>query len=589
VAFDLPQNPLENRATELERPSSPSLRRLYVWAVLLCVALVAAALTTASWMFRRESAQRLAAIERNLLVADSHGVRLVALADAVIMQVLWSLDGRDPARLPPEQIAHIRRTALDSVPAHFSLEIWQADGRSRLLGHRIDAQTREDFRYQIGEGRRAPERELMIDPNRQLFVSAPLPGTREAEETIYVSRPIGTPNGQTVGVVSVGIPLQSFVDVFKALLEREGDRVALYRNDGTTIASYPPEEAVTAASPPGRMLWERYPAARTGHFNFVDTDSGSPALAAFVGLEPLPLVVVYAAAWQPFGRNTLHAYWPILAIAGATLLAAFVYARMSIRYALALGRSNADLALARDGLRREAEGRGIFIAKMNHELRTPLNAIVGFAQILSNATFGPLGHPKYAEYATDIANSGNHLLMLIGDIIDFSTIDVGSRELRVVEIDCSLLAEEMSRLLRPVAADRKVTLRAFGDGVTACGDEIATRQILMNLVSNAIKFSPAGGQVDIVARNDEPSGMVAISVIDRGPGISAEDLSSIGKPFFRTRASRDSAVPGTGLGLSISTALAHRMHGRLTLASAPGIGTTVTLLLPPVPQPAHGV
>ncbi|MBI1245966.1 MAG: hypothetical protein GC202_13265 [Alphaproteobacteria bacterium] len=584
MAFDLPQNPLENRATDLERPSSPSLRRLYVWAVLLCVALVAAALSTASWMFRRESAQRLAGIERNLLVADSHGVRLVALADAVIMQVLWSLDGRDPAKLPPEQIALIRRTALDSVPAHFSLDIWQADGHSRLLSSRIDASGREDFRYQIGSGRQAPERELMIDPNRQLFISGPLPGAREAEETIYVSRPIATLEGQTVGVVSVGIPLQSFVDVFKALVDREGDRISLFRNDGTAIARYPSDDVENAAAMPGLNLWARYPAARTGHFNYQPAGTDVPLLAAFVGLEPLPLVVVYATVWQPFDRNVLLAYWPMLAIAGVTLLAAFVYARMSIRYAVALGRSNADLALARDGLRREAEGRGIFIAKMNHELRTPLNAIVGFAQILSDATFGPLGHAKYSEYARDIADSGNHLLMLIGDIIDFSTIDVGSRELRIVEIDASILAEEMARLLRPVAADRKVTLRAFGEGVVACGDEIAVRQILMNLVSNAIKFSPAGAQVDIVARNDETSGMVAISVVDRGPGIAPEDLSSIGKPFFRTRASRDSAVPGTGLGLSISTALAHRLSGRLTLASAPGLGTTVTLMLPRAPH-----
>ncbi len=586
MAFDLPQNPLEQRATDLERPDSPSLRRLYVLAVLLCVALVAAAIATASWMFRREGAQRLAAIERNLLVADSHGVRLVALADAVIMQVLWSLDGRDPAKLPPEQLVLIRRTALDSVPAHFSLDIWQADGRSRLLSSRFDARGREDFRYQIGRGREAPERDLMIDPNRQLFVSGPQPGQREHDEVIFVSRPIVTAEGPIAGVVSVGIPLQSFVDVFKALVEREGDLIALYRNDGTTIAQFPADDAEAAVVAPGTILWEHYPAMRTGHFNYNAPAAGTPLLAAFVGLEPLPLVVVYTTIWQPFDSKVLLAYWPMLAIAGATLLAAIVYARMSIRYAVALGRSNADLALARDGLRREAEGRGIFIAKMNHELRTPLNAIVGFAQILSNQTFGALGHPKYAEYAHDIADSGNHLLMLIGDIIDFSTIDVGSRELRVVAIDCGVLAEEMSRLLRPVAADRKVTLRAFGDQVTACGDEIAVRQILMNLVSNAIKFSPAGAQVDIVARDDEPSGQVAISVVDRGPGIAPEDLSSIGRPFFRTRASRESAVPGTGLGLSISTALAHRMGGRLTLASAPGLGTTVTLLLPPAPAQA---
>jgi signal transduction histidine kinase len=216
---------------------------------------------------------------------------------------------------------------------------------------------------------------------------------------------------------------------------------------------------------------------------------------------------------------------------------------------------------------------------MNHELRTPLNAIVGFAQILAGATFGP-AHPKYREYASDIASSGQHLQTLIGEIIDFSAIDQGRRKLDVDTIDAVEAIAEIERLLRPVAGERRVALSAAGVRVWARGDPVAVRQILINLVTNAIKFSPPGGTVEIGCRGDAPAGMVAFAVVDHGAGIPPSELNSIGRPFFRTRAARLGAVSGTGLGLSISVALANLMGGRLTLASAPGNGTTVTLLLP---------
>jgi signal transduction histidine kinase len=580
LELELPSNPLGQAAHAGYRPDASSTRRLYYLAALLCIALAAAAIATASWIVKRENALRIAAAERSLLAADAHGVRIVALADALIMQVLWALDGRDPARFSAEQLAAIRHTAQEAVPGPFTLEIWRADATSPIAPPEANVSEREDFRYQVGAGRLSPERVRMIDVNRQLFITSVLPGTLGGDDTVYVTRPIIADDDSATGMVSVGIPVQNFIEYYLALLDREGDRIVLYRNDGAVIARYPAVDPPGTDEAPGPDLWRTYPHSRTGRF-LHDATASATTLSLFVGLEPLPLVVVYRMPWRGLDPQALLAYWPVLAIAATTLLAAAVYAWMSIRYAEALSRSNAELARTRDGLRTEAKGRGIFVANMNHELRTPLNAIVGFAQILADGLFGPLGHPKYREYARDIIDSGRHLLVLIGDIIDFSSIDVGSRELESESIDVDAAIDEIARLLRPLAGERGISLETSARGLRVRGDAIAVRQVLMNLVSNAIKFSRADAVVRLASRADGPDGSVVLSVADQGAGISPEDLPSIGRPFYRTRASREALVPGTGLGLSISTALAHRMGGRLTLESTPGIGTTVTLRMPP--------
>ncbi|MBI3503401.1 MAG: hypothetical protein HY059_01065 [Proteobacteria bacterium] len=585
MAFELPSNPLEHfDAAAIGAPAAPS-RQLHYGAALLCALVAVAAIATGAWIVEREATLRLAAVERSVLAADAHAARLVTLADSVLVSALWSLDGRAPAALTIEQVAMIRRTALESVPGPFTLDIWQANGRSPLAPPRADASGREEFRYQMGPEREAPERARMIDANRQIFVSAPTTDPRTRESRIHVSRPVVGPDGRPLGVVSVGIPVASFTDIYMALLDRDGDRLALYRGDRARLAQYPADEGVD------EVLWKRMPTDEmVGRFEWRAKPGADRMLTIFCRLDPLPLVVAYTIEWPALNWRTLFADWPIVAIALITLAAAIGYARMSTRYAAALQRSNAELARAQNGLRLEAEGRGIFVAKMNHELRTPLNAIVGFAQILADGLFGPLGHPKYREYAGDIVGSGKHLLMLIGDIIDFSSIDVGTRALESVPLDAGETIGELVRLLGPVAGERGIELRATGPSSWVCGDAMSVRQILMNLVSNAIKFAPSGSAVELACATDESTGLVALSVTDRGPGIAPEEIPSIGRPFYRTRASRNGSVPGTGLGLSISTALAHRMGGRLTLASTPAKGTTVTLLLPsgvpPVGAPA---
>ncbi len=584
--MDLSASPITRPDTaELVTAHAPA--RLHnIWAAVLCATLVAAIGATAWWIQLREAGFRssfvefrTASTERSVLAADAQLGQLFVQADAIMMPALLALDGRDPAEISFDQLAMLRRVVLDVVPGRFTLDFWTAEGANALWADGPNATGQDFFRYQSLPGLEARERAQMVHSNRGIFVSTPVADPVTGAPRILFSRAILDSAGVPHGAMSVGVPLAAIVDMLFAQRERASDRLALYRNDRALIAQYPAESAVGIADTPVDALWKLYPATAFGRFEQTAGDGIDGTLSVYAGLQPMPLVVVYTFEWRPLSRAALTVYWPILAIAAATLSAAIFYAWISIRYANALSCANVQLAQAKEHLQFESDERGIFIANMNHELRTPLNAIVGFAQILADNTFGP-AHPKYREYARDIARSGQHLQTLIGEIIDFSAIDQGRRKLDMVRLDVADSVAETVRLLRPVAGDRNIMLVASCPDTPAFGDAVAVRQILINLVTNAIKFSTAGGTVEIECRDRAEPGFVAISVVDHGSGIAPSEMASIGRPFFRTRAARLGAVSGTGLGLSISVALANQMGGRLTLASVPGDGTTVTLMLP---------
>ncbi len=229
-----------------------------------------------------------------------------------------------------------------------------------------------------------------------------------------------------------------------------------------------------------------------------------------------------------------------------------------------------------------------FLANASHELRTPLNAILGFSEMIQQEIFGPLGNEKYQEYVTDIHTSGKNLLGLIQDLLDMSRLGSGKVEMDPARIDLEDLLEDTLRLARPQADEKDLRLSLAAVEVPSCyADPQAAKRILLHLLSNAIKFTPAGGSVTLAAHADLR--MVAITVTDTGIGIEPEDLERIGKPFARTRRSEESGQGGMGLGLAMSRTLAELNGGRITLDSEPGEGTTVTLSLPRRPaNEGHG-
>ncbi len=222
-----------------------------------------------------------------------------------------------------------------------------------------------------------------------------------------------------------------------------------------------------------------------------------------------------------------------------------------------------------------------FLANMNHELRTPLNAIIGFSEIIRRQMFGPVGRNEYIEYAGDIHDSGKHLLELINDILDVSRVEVGKRELQESAIDPRDCIHAGVRLLRDKADAKNLSVETSVDPriQRIWAEELALKQIVINLVSNSVKFTPDDGSIQ-VSLTLGADGAIELSVTDSGIGIREEDLPKVIEPFAQGVTGLTRQVEGTGLGLALVNALAELHGGGLTIESVFGKGTTARVLLP---------
>jgi cell cycle sensor histidine kinase DivJ len=234
------------------------------------------------------------------------------------------------------------------------------------------------------------------------------------------------------------------------------------------------------------------------------------------------------------------------------------------------------LKAARDAAEAATAAKSRFLATMSHELRTPLNAIIGFSEVMEREMFGPLGGARYREYSGLIHESGSHLLELINGILDMSKIEAGKFTLHEELFALTDVAESAAQLVRLAAERAGLTLAVeiAPPAQLAFADRRAIRQILVNLLANAIKFTPSGGQVTLSARRE--AGALLLAVRDTGAGIAPEDLSRLGLPFEQGHGGKE----GTGLGLSLVKALAALHGGAVAIESVLGEGTCVSVRLP---------
>jgi len=230
-----------------------------------------------------------------------------------------------------------------------------------------------------------------------------------------------------------------------------------------------------------------------------------------------------------------------------------------------------------------------FIATMSHELRTPLNAIIGFSDVLEQELFGKLELERHREYVSHINSSGQHLLQVVNDLLDMSRIDANRYELDMSEFSLSDVVDATLAMLTPLAGKAGVTVaRETNDNLPPMrGDRRSWQQILINLVSNAIKFTPEDGTVRLTTRQFGRN--VKIIVRDTGIGIDPEFLNSIGQPFMQAESGPDRRFEGSGLGLSVVKGLVDLHGGDFQIESAPGKGTTATVILPMQPAIARPV
>lgn len=223
-----------------------------------------------------------------------------------------------------------------------------------------------------------------------------------------------------------------------------------------------------------------------------------------------------------------------------------------------------------------------FLATMSHELRTPLNAVIGFSDILKKQLYGPLGNEKYNDYVNDIHRSGSHLLSIINDILDLAKAEAGKLKLEEHDVDLHEVVKRCARMCGERAESGKVEviLPDNNQRLYVRGDERLLFQLILNLVSNAIKFTLEGGKVWLSLTANAAEG-VLLKVADTGIGIAPENMERVLRPFEQLESSFTRRHGGTGLGLPYADRLAQLHGGKLTLESDPGRGTTVSVWLPP--------
>ncbi len=248
---------------------------------------------------------------------------------------------------------------------------------------------------------------------------------------------------------------------------------------------------------------------------------------------------------------------------------------------LALTTAETELRKAKRETQRAAAAKAEFLGKVSHELRTPLNSITGFAEVMLSERFGPIGNERYSEYLKNIHEAGTHLVSLINDMLDLSKVESGQLDLTFVNVSLNELTQQCVGIMQPQANRARIIIRtSITPGVPQIVvDERSLRQILINLLANAIKFTGPGGQV-IVSTAISDSGEVVLRVRDTGVGMTEKDIEAALEPYRQSATSGSWGSGGTGLGLPLTKALAEANRANFSIKSAPNAGTLVEVAFP---------
>jgi two-component system cell cycle sensor histidine kinase PleC len=299
----------------------------------------------------------------------------------------------------------------------------------------------------------------------------------------------------------------------------------------------------------------------------------------------LALTVALMAAARLFALKGGDSREQKLAASEQLLLATVAELRQSRRSLEEQAQQLADLAERYHEQKSRAEAanraKAEFLANMSHELRTPLNAIIGFSQLMGSQTFGPLGSKKYGDYCAHILASGEYLLRVVSDVLEMARLEAGRECLNYARFRAEQAVSRAVHDVAPTAREKGVAVRVdVGAEVTVEADPLAVERILITLMRNAVKFAPEGGEVSIGAAAGAE--LIHFTVEDNGPGIAAENLVRLGRPFEQAAAVMINGMKGSGLGLAIANSLVELHGGTLRLQSRPGEGAAAMVTLPRV-------
>ena len=423
----------------------------------------------------------------------------------------------------------------------------------------------------------------------QLLATDPATARETGQHVIFAARRFVRPSGAFGGVVAATVSAD-YVQRFLSTLH-VGDHgvIALQTTDGTMLVRQPYLEASVGTSFASTPLFREWlPWASSGVFRAYDDGDGLWRIIGYQRVDRLPLVVHVALseaeALTNWWRTTLwQAGVGIVILILAAMTAYALHRQLQGRMRAHAQLSDTVRALERARLAAEESSRvkSQFMANMSHELRTPLNAVIGYSEMLIDDAEGDRDKQQNLADLRRINSAGQHLLGLITEVLDISEIEVGRLELREEPVDVAKLVGDCHRavLERAKAAGLDLTAAPATGLPTLLADERRLKQIVLNLLTNAVKFTPAGGRI-LLSASATAEGGVALFVADTGIGMTPEEIPVALEAFRQVDGGLTRRREGAGLGLPLARTLVELHGGTLTIASAPGEGTTVTVTLP---------
>ncbi|MCB1453837.1 MAG: PAS domain S-box protein, partial [Rhizobiaceae bacterium] len=364
--------------------------------------------------------------------------------------------------------------------------------------------------------------------------------------------------------------LEARLAELRTIIDTATDGVVIIDNDGTIRSVSKPAEALFGYNGPdltGRSFASLFA-----------IESQRPAREYLDGLAGNGVASVLNDGREVIGREAQGRFIPLFMTIGRLPQdSGFCAVLRDITH---WKRAEEELTEARAAAERASSQKTEFLARVSHEIRTPLNAIIGFSELMIDEKFGPIGSERYRDYLNDINRSGNHVLDLVNDLLDISKIEAGQQELAYEAVSLNDVLSEAVAMMQPQANRERVIIRSSlaSSLPDVVADLRSIRQIALNLLSNAIRYTPAGGQV--VVSTVYEAGDIAMRVRDTGVGMAAAEIEQALKPFKQINALKRPRGDGTGLGLPLTKAMVEANRARFTIQSTPGEGTLVEITFP---------
>jgi PAS domain S-box-containing protein len=425
---------------------------------------------------------------------------------------------------------------------------------------------------------------------RQTLILRPRPGAQRSEtfavdaqrapivwdgggaDCLTLSRPSAAALRQRAGILESGLrQREAEVDEILTIIETAGDAFILVNGDGVVLGLNRPAESLFG--------YGRDEIAGENFNRLLDRESAAAALEGFARLKSGERT----GARDVTGRNRRGDALVLSLIFGSLGWASNGKYCLVFREAAHAGGAMAE---ERDRARSDNQAKSELLAQVAHEIRTPLNAILGFAEVIAEERFGPVGNARYKEYVKDIHASGAHVLSLVNDLLDLSKIEAGKVELTFAAVDANRVVAECVAMIQPQAnRDKVITRLALASRLPAIlADERSLRQIVLNLLANAVRYNEPGGQVIVSTALSDPRHAV-LRIKDTGVGMSESELGKAMEPFGQVGPERGAG--GTGLGLPLTKALAEANRAGFVIRSRKNEGTLVEVVFPLAPEAAE--